>query len=72
MSTVGVAYLKIEEAAEIARCSPCTIRRAIARRALTCVKPGGRMGRTLVRPRDLEAWMLRNTQYAVGESAMTG
>jgi excisionase family DNA binding protein len=68
---IGKAYLLISEAAEIARCSPCTIRRAIARRALTAIKRNGRMSRTLIRPADLDAWMQRGTHYAVGESAMT-
>jgi excisionase family DNA binding protein len=63
----GKAYLTVDETAEIARCSPCTVRRAIARRALTAIKRNGRMSRTLIRPADLEAWMRRGTQYAVGE-----
>jgi excisionase family DNA binding protein len=47
-SCIGKLYLTISEAAVIARCSPCTIRRAIARRALAVVKPNGRHGRTLI------------------------
>jgi excisionase family DNA binding protein len=65
--TTGVAYLKVEEAAELCRVSPCTIRRAIARRLLTCLKPNGRMGRVLIRPSDIEAWMERSAHYAVGD-----
>lgn len=67
----GKAFLTVLETAQIARCSQCTVRRAIARRALTAIKPNGRMGRTLIRSSDLEAWLRRGTQYAVGESAMT-
>jgi excisionase family DNA binding protein len=68
---VGVLYLLIDEAAEIARCSPVTIRRAIAAKRLTAVKPNGRMGRTLIRPNDLDRYMQRGTQLAIGEAAMT-
>jgi excisionase family DNA binding protein len=67
----GVAFLNIIEAASLCRCSPVTIRRAIAAKRLTCVKPNGKRGRTLVRPADLEAYMQRGTQFAISESAMT-
>ena len=63
----GVAFLTIIEAAGLCRCSTVTIRRAIAAKRLTCVKPNGRMGRTLIRPTDLEAYVRRGTQFAVGE-----
>jgi excisionase family DNA binding protein len=65
------AYLKVAEAAELCRCSQDTIRRAISARRLTCVKPSGKFGRTLIRPRDLEAYMLRATRYAIGETNST-
>lgn len=68
LPSAGKAYLTVDETAEIARCSPYTVRRAIAGRRLTCIKPNGRMGRTLIRPCDLDAWMQRGTQYAVGEN----
>lgn len=67
-SSTGKAFLLIGEAAAICRCSPVTIRRAIAAKRLTCVKPQGRMGRTLITPAALESYLRRGTQFAVGES----
>jgi excisionase family DNA binding protein len=68
----GKVALTVEEAARLCRYSPTTIRRAIAARRLTCVKPNGKMGRTLILPSALEAWMKRGTLFAIGEGpAMT-
>jgi excisionase family DNA binding protein len=64
-------YLTIEEAAEVMRCSTITLRRAIKAKRLTCVKPNGKMSRTIIQLSDLEAYIRRGTHYAVGESAMT-
>lgn len=63
--------LTISEAAETCRCSAVTIRRAIKAKRLSCVKPNGPLSRTLIRSRDLEAYLRRGTHYAVGEATMT-
>lgn len=63
----GKAYLTVNDAASVVRCSPDTIRRAIYSRRLACVKPSGRHGRTLIRTQDLDAWLERSRIAAIGE-----
>ncbi|MFZ3377357.1 MAG: helix-turn-helix domain-containing protein [Chthoniobacterales bacterium] len=63
----GKAFLTLDEAADVARCSACTIRRAIAARRLACVKPGGRYGRTLIKATDLMSYLERSRIAAIGE-----
>jgi hypothetical protein len=67
LSSIGKVFLTVPETAEICRCTPITIRRAIAAKRLTVVK-NSRYSRTLIRPSDLEAYIRRATQYAVGET----
>jgi hypothetical protein len=67
MSAVGRAYLTIEESADIARCHPVTIRRAILARRLAVSKPNGKHGRSLIRTADLMSWLDGSRIAAVGE-----
>ena len=53
IESTGKAYLTLEEAAQIARSSIGTLRRAIASKRLAACKPNGKYGRTLVRRQDL-------------------
>ncbi len=48
------AYLSLEEAADLARCSTKTIQRAIHARRLTAYRPGRRM---VIAKADFDAWM---------------
>lgn len=66
-SVIGKAYLTVNEAADIARCHPATIRRAIAARRLAVCKPNGKYGRSLIKTADLMAWLERSRIAAVGE-----
>lgn len=66
-SNLGKAFLTIPEAADIARCHPATIRRAITARRLAVCKPNGKHGKSLIRTVDLEAWLERSRISAVGE-----
>ena len=63
----GKVYLTLEEAADIVRCHPVTIRRAVTRRALAVCKPNGKKGRSLIRTVDLETWLDRSRVAAIGE-----
>jgi excisionase family DNA binding protein len=67
---VGHAYLTIPECAEIARCSECTIRRAIRSRRLASRQPSGRGGQVLVRRDELIRYLDANRIAAVGENAV--
>jgi excisionase family DNA binding protein len=63
----GRAFLTVDEAADIARCHPATIRRAISARRLAVCKPNGKHGRSLIRTVDLMSWLDRSRIAAVGE-----
>ena len=66
----GKAALTVKEAATLCRYSVATIRRAIAARRLAASKPNGRMGRTLIRPADLDAYIRRGMQIAIGDDSL--
>lgn len=67
LETTGKAYLTLNEAAEIARSSKPTLRRAIAAKRLSVIKPNGRFGKTLIRPSDLSRYLDGSRRLAVSE-----
>lgn len=67
MIASGRAFLTVVECSEILRCSPISVKRAIASRRLACIKPSGRRGRTLISTTDLQSYLQRCRVAAVGE-----
>lgn len=65
---LGKAYLRIDEVAQLLRCSTITVRRAVAARRLAVHKPAGLRGRTLISAVDLESYLNRCRVAAVGEA----
>jgi excisionase family DNA binding protein len=67
LDTTAKAYLTLDEAAQVARSSKVTLRRAIAARRLSVLKPNGKFGKTLIRPGDLSHYLEGTRRIAVGE-----
>lgn len=67
LSNPAKEFLTLAEAAEISRRSIVTLRRAITARRLAALKPGGKYGKTFVRPVDLTRYMESNRIVAIGE-----
>jgi len=67
LALIGKPFLTLDEAANLTRCSVCTVRRAISARRLAVIRPSGRCGRTLIRAEDLLAWLERSRVAAIGE-----
>ena len=64
---LNARFLTVNEVAKLRRCSPVSIRRAIADGRLTAIKPSGKFGPTLIQPSDFDSYMRRGTRFAVGE-----
>ena len=67
LQPTGKALLTLPETADMLGMSNQTLRRHIAAKRIAVCKPGGKRGKTFIRPADIDAFLLRSRRAAIGE-----
>ena len=67
ITNFGKALLDLREAGNASGISPWTLRKDVHAKKLACFRRGGRRGKILISPSDLEDYLLRYRLTAIGE-----